>query len=70
MEAELFVIVDSEGSYVSHIELADAHELANDQGLEPCRRTIRVTLKLPIPEFIEVEATLPAESTQAIVAVK
>lgn len=70
MEAEVFVIVDSEGSYVSHAELSEAHDLADESGLEPCRRTIRVTLKLPIPEFIEVEATLPAESSKATITVK
>lgn len=69
MEAEVFVIVDSEGSYVSHCELEEADTLANDNSLTVCRRVIKVTIKLPLPEPIEVEATLPAESTEATIKV-
>ena len=70
MEAEVFVIVDSEGSYVSHCGLAEAHDLANDQGLEPCRRTICIVIKLPVPSLIEIKATLPPEGNEATVTVK
>lgn len=69
-EIEVFVIVDSEGQYVSHVELSDCQELADENGMEPCRRVIRVTLNVPTPTFIEVEATLPEETNAATVTVK
>jgi hypothetical protein len=69
LEIEVFVIIDSEGSYVAHVNLSDAHELANDEGQEPTRRVVRVLLTMPAPEAIDVEATLPAESTEATVKV-
>ena len=69
MEAEVFVIVDSEGSYVSHCELDEAHTLADDNSLVPCRRVIRVVLNVPLPEMIEVTADIPEEPKAASVKV-
>ncbi len=69
MEAEVYVIVDGEGSYVVATDVDACHEEADNNSLTPVRRVICLTIKLPVPEPIAVEVDLPAEASQASVKV-
>jgi hypothetical protein len=65
LEIEVFVMIDENGGYdVSK----DASDLQAEAGL--ASRMVRVTLKVPKPKPVELEAEIAAESEAATIAVK
>lgn len=70
IEVEAWVYVDTEEKTWAHESLDILKERLTDDGAEPGGRLIRVAIKLPVPCSIDVEATLPAESSVASVSVK
>lgn len=70
IEVEVWVYVDSEEKHWASEALDTLTERIQEDGAEPGGRLVRVIIKLPAPSFVEVEATLPAESSEATVVVK
>jgi phosphoenolpyruvate carboxylase len=64
-EVEVFVMVDENGDYVAtHIaeRLTDLYEedVNDDHGLG--RRVIRITIKVPLPEIVDLKGEVPVEA--------
>lgn len=69
-EIEVFVIVDGDGNVVANADLDEASTLANDNDLGPVRRVLKLCIKMPTPEPLEVAVELPGEDADATVTVK
>ena len=73
MECEMVLILDGDGNYVVGIDDDDASErytadIGNDVSMP--KRTIRLTVRVPLPKAIEATVTVPAEPQEAVVTVK
>jgi hypothetical protein len=62
-EVEVFVLVDENGNYVVHKdedELAEAYDNDISEDSHTGRRTIRIKLSVPLPEYVTMTGTVPA----------
>lgn len=65
IEAEVWVIVDGDEQAIASEDLDHAHEryaeIVGEESTTP-RRLIRVAIKVPVPEVVQVAIEIPAES--------
>lgn len=75
MEVEVFVMVDSDGSYVAHEDIGELEnayvERINDDGTPATHgfRVVKVKLTVPLPVLIEVTGTIPADEEPSTLTV-
>jgi hypothetical protein len=67
VEIEIWVVVDDAGDFVIDPNCDDAHDSANIQGLNACRRAVLVKIKIPLPKpcVVEVEVEEEEDATLA-----
>lgn len=65
---EVWITVDADGDYAVHIRSAeDSIELFDSDigGTKP-RRTVKVTVHVPVPVVLECEVTAPSDPAEAL----
>ena len=72
IEIEAWIVVDADENYVVAPSPADAAERYGEEvgdSHDAPRRTICVKLKVPVPEVVQLAAEIPAETSDATLAV-
>lgn len=73
MQCEVWVVIDEDGAYGVGVDAdtaADAYESDHGGGHAVAKRVVCVTLTLPKPVVVSVEATLPALPDAGVASVR
>lgn len=72
-KVEVVVVVDADGEYAVGVDADDAgnnYDASYDTSVQIPRRLVRITLNVPLPQVVELEAEIPEEPATGELTVK